>query len=206
MPYMAFSSLCLGKKEKKPQKHPHGRSPIFNLLHWVSTVFPNALGNTVAVPLNILMKKTLLSPLSFVDLALSLSLPAVSALSLSLSLSLSPTNGITDENRKPKSQTKITDENRRPKSQTKIANEIANQNLKPHPPEPPPQVPELQPFSHCPHEHKPTSSLPQKHKSIKMRFIDKDMREKEKPERWEREIGEGEGEEEEEERCGLCDL
>jgi hypothetical protein len=35
-----------------------------------------------------------------------------------------------------------------------------------------------------------------------MRFIDKDMREKEKPERWEREIGE----EEEEERCGLCDL
>jgi hypothetical protein len=36
-----------------------------------------------------------------------------------------------------------------------------------------------------------------------MRFIDKDMREKEKPERWEREIGEGE---EEEERCSLCDL
>jgi hypothetical protein len=33
------------------------------------------------------------------------------------------------------------------------------------------------------------------------------MREKEKPERWEREIGEGEEEEEEEEeRCGLCDL
>jgi hypothetical protein len=129
------------------------------------------------------------SPLSSLlrrpTLSLSLS-PAVFALSLSL-----PTNGITDENRKPKSQ-------------TKIANEIANQNLKPHPPGPPPQVPELQPFSHCPHEHKPTSSLPQKHKSIKMRFIDKDMREKEKPERWEREIGEGE--EEEEERCGLCDL
>jgi hypothetical protein len=38
-----------------------------------------------------------------------------------------------------------------------------------------------------------------------MRFIDKDVREKEKPERWEREIGEGD-EEEEEERCGLCDL
>jgi hypothetical protein len=92
---------------------------------------------------------------------------------------------------------KITDQNHKPKSQTKIANEIAKQNLKPHPPGPPPQVPELQPFSHCPHEHKPTSSLPQKHKSIKMRFIDKDMREKEKPKRWEREIGE-----EEEERCG----
>jgi hypothetical protein len=172
---MAFPFLCLGKKEKNHKNTPNSRSPIFNLIHCVSTVFPNALGNTVAVPLNILMKKTLLSP---------------SSTQLSLSLSL-PTNGIIDENRKPKSQ-------------TKIANEIANQNLKPHPPGPPPQVPELQPFSHCPHEHKPTSSLPQKHKSTKMRFIDKDMREKEKPERWEREIGEGD--EEEEERCGLCDL
>jgi hypothetical protein len=30
------------REKKKQQKHPHSRSPIFNLLHWVSTVFPNA--------------------------------------------------------------------------------------------------------------------------------------------------------------------
>jgi hypothetical protein len=104
---MTFSSLCLGKKEKKSQKHPHSRSPIFNLFHWVSTVFPNALGNTVAVPLNILMKKilsSLLSPSSSPALSLSLSL----SLSL-LSLSLSPNK----RNHRRKSQTKITDENRK---------------------------------------------------------------------------------------------
>jgi hypothetical protein len=84
--------------EKKSQKTPHSKNPTFNLPHWVSTVFPNALGNTVAVPFNILMKKTLLSPLAFVYPALSLSLPlALHSLSL-------PTNGITDENRKPKSE------------------------------------------------------------------------------------------------------
>jgi hypothetical protein len=54
---MAFPSLCLGKKEKKPQKHPHNRSPIYNLLHWVRTVFPNALGNTVETQCIILMLK-----------------------------------------------------------------------------------------------------------------------------------------------------
>jgi hypothetical protein len=48
MPYMAFPSLYLGKKEKKPQKHTHIKSPIFNLSHWVATVLPNALENTIA--------------------------------------------------------------------------------------------------------------------------------------------------------------
>jgi hypothetical protein len=109
------------KKKKKSQKTPHSRNPIFNLTHWVSIVFPNALGNTIAVPFNILMKKTLLSPLSFVYPALSLSL------SLCLcTLSLSPNKRnhrrkshtkITDENQKPKSNTKIIDKNRKPKSE-----------------------------------------------------------------------------------------
>jgi hypothetical protein len=160
MSYMTFPSLCLEKKKKRKN---HKNTPTAEALYLTSSIEFLQCFPTVVVPLNILMKKTLLSPLSFVDLALSLS--------------------------------------QQMKSQTKIA----NQNLKPHPPGPPPQVPELQPFSHCPHEHKTTSSLPQKHKSTKMRFIDKDMREKEKPKRWEREIGEEE-EEEEEERCGLCDL
>jgi hypothetical protein len=58
MPYMAFPSLDLGKKErKKLQKHPHSRSPIYNLLHWVSTVFLNALGNTIETQSIILMLK-----------------------------------------------------------------------------------------------------------------------------------------------------
>jgi hypothetical protein len=34
-------SLHLGKKREKIIKTPNSRSPIFNLLHWVSTVFPN---------------------------------------------------------------------------------------------------------------------------------------------------------------------
>jgi hypothetical protein len=34
-------SLHLGKKREKATKTPHSRSPIFNLLPWVCTVFPN---------------------------------------------------------------------------------------------------------------------------------------------------------------------
>jgi hypothetical protein len=65
---MAFSSLCLEKKEKKSQKHPHSISPIFNPYTRIAIVFPNALGNTVAVPLIILMLKyQILSPLSAND-------------------------------------------------------------------------------------------------------------------------------------------
>jgi hypothetical protein len=35
-------SLHLGKKREKTTKTSHSRSPTFNLVHWVSTVFPNA--------------------------------------------------------------------------------------------------------------------------------------------------------------------
>jgi hypothetical protein len=34
--------LHLGKKREKITKTLYSRSPIFSLLHWVSTVFPNA--------------------------------------------------------------------------------------------------------------------------------------------------------------------
>jgi hypothetical protein len=75
-------SLHLGKKKKKPPKYPHNRTPIYNLFHWVSTVFPNALGNTVDTQCIILMYKKI--SLSFTRLCLSL------RLSLALFLSLSP--------------------------------------------------------------------------------------------------------------------
>jgi hypothetical protein len=35
-------SLHLGKKSEKTTKTSHSRSPIFNLVHWVLTVFLNA--------------------------------------------------------------------------------------------------------------------------------------------------------------------
>jgi hypothetical protein len=35
-------SLYLRKKREKITKTSHSRNPTFNLVHWVSTVFPNA--------------------------------------------------------------------------------------------------------------------------------------------------------------------
>jgi hypothetical protein len=51
--------------KKKPQKCTHIKIPIFDLSPWVSTVFSNALGNTVA-PNEVFLNKvfSLLSPIS----------------------------------------------------------------------------------------------------------------------------------------------